>query len=179
VVDGMQHRSARTPLRWTAPRQTGVRPTARAMHTATPVRRTVYVLGGWAGGNIFLNDMYALDVDSMQWAKVLAAEHRHGTSSSSSSSSSSPLCMRSIRSCPSTHTHKHTAPQPPRWAWNLTRAFWFGQTLTVGFGAREPASETDATILSRPITTLLQLLGLRHLRLQRSVGFSQLGELLV
>lgn len=104
----------------------------------------MYVLGGWAGGNIFLNDMYALDMDSMQWAKVLAAEHRHGASSSS------PPYMRSNPQLP---IHAHTPPHSSsvsRWARDLTRAFWFGQTLNVGVGARDPVYETDATILSWP-----------------------------
>jgi hypothetical protein len=29
------------------------------MHTATLVGHQMFVFGGWAGGNIFLNDLYA------------------------------------------------------------------------------------------------------------------------
>jgi hypothetical protein len=28
------------------------------------------VFGGWAGGNVFLNDMFALDVNRLKWTKV-------------------------------------------------------------------------------------------------------------
>ena len=82
----MQHDSKQTGLHWNAPLAVGVKPTARAMHSATLIvenkrdetvpqgsnRQLLYVFGGWAGGNIFLNDMFAFDIDRLKWSKVRA-----------------------------------------------------------------------------------------------------------
>jgi hypothetical protein len=88
VLSGMEDGGG--TLRWSRPRTVGLpraggsnvtRPEARAMHSATvmstggsgpddPPRTELVVFGGWAGGHEFLNDTWALDIDTLVWRFV-------------------------------------------------------------------------------------------------------------
>ena len=79
VLSGMEEDGG--TMRWSRPRTVGRGPEARAMHSATamsfgglgaddPPRTELVIFGGWAGGNRFLNDTWALDIDRLTWRQV-------------------------------------------------------------------------------------------------------------
>ena len=81
------------------------------------------------------------------------------------------------KSLPQAHGYKHAALSSSVCAWGPARRGWKEELLV----SRERAalSKTDVVIpstLACPITTLREMLGLRHRRSQRSIGLAKVGE---
>mmetsp|Transcript_655 Transcript_655/g.1124 ORF Transcript_655/g.1124 Transcript_655/m.1124 type:complete len:595 (+) Transcript_655:251-2035(+) len=64
------HRDAR--LAWLPVQVKGNGPAARTLHTACAVGENVYIFGGWDGVEYF-DDLYALNVGTMEWWKPASA----------------------------------------------------------------------------------------------------------
>lgn len=61
---------------WEWPKCTGAIPVPRAAHAAALVDNRVFVFGG-RNGKIRMNDMYVLDMRTLEWEQILVDDEKH------------------------------------------------------------------------------------------------------